>query len=64
MKLFKIAIPVILLFFLCSFQANTKVIDTNDVISLWVGDSRTVLIYQDLNMKSKKGISYRSKARV
>ena len=64
MKLFKISIPVILLFFLCSFQVNAKVIDTEDVISLWVGDSRTVLIYQDLNMKSKKGISYRSKARV
>ena len=27
-------------------------VDTQDNISLWVGDSRTVLIYQDLDMKT------------
>ena len=45
-------------------QAAAKNIDTRDNISLWVGDSRTVLIYQDLNMKAPGGVSYRSKARV
>ena len=39
-------------------------VDTQDDISLWVGDSRTVLIYQDLNMKAPNGTAYRNKARV
>ena len=39
-------------------------VDTQDNISLWVGDSRTVLIYQDLDMKAPKGKAYRDKARV
>ena len=38
-------------------------VDTQDDISLWVGDSRTVLIYQDLNMKAPNGTAYRNKAR-
>lgn len=45
-------------------QAAAANIDTNDSISLWVGDSRTVLIYQDLNMKAKNGTAYRNKAKV
>lgn len=39
-------------------------VDTQDNISLWVGDSRTVLIYQDLDMKAPNGKAYRDKARV
>ena len=39
-------------------------VDTQDDISLWVGDSRTVLIYQDLNMKAPNGTAYRNKAKV
>ena len=45
-------------------QASAANIDTNDNISLWVGDSRTVLIYQDLDMRANNGIAYRDKARV
>lgn len=68
LKLFvKIKIGVVL-FIVCFFSFSTdsmaQNIDTKDNISLWVGDSRTVLIYQDLNMKSKKGIKYRSKAKI
>lgn len=47
-----------------SVQASAANVDTKDNISLWVGDSRTVLIYQDLNMKAKNGTAYRDKARV
>lgn len=47
-----------------SIDISAKNIDTDDNISLWIGDSRTVLIYQDLNMKSKNGTSYRSKAKI
>ncbi len=45
-------------------QAAAKNVDKNDNISLWVGDSRTVLIYQDLNMKAPNGTAYRNKAYV
>lgn len=42
-----------------AIQAAGSYIDTRDNISLWVGDSRTVLIYQDLDIRSPKGILYR-----
>ncbi len=45
-------------------QAAAKNVDNQDHISLWVGDSRTVLIYQDLNMKAPNGTAYRNKAYV
>lgn len=45
-------------------QAAPKNIDNNDNISLWVGDSRTVLIYQDMDMRAPNGTAYRKKARV
>ena len=59
-------IILIMLLSTCFFriEVSAKNIDTDDNISLWVGDSRTVLIYQDLNMKSKKNVSYRSKAKI
>ena len=47
-----------------SQAATKKNIDTNDAISLWVGDSRTVLIYQDMDMRAPNGTTYRNKARV
>lgn len=63
----KIKIGIVLLIILLfspSVISMAKNIDTRDNISLWIGDSRTVLIYQDLNMKSKKGVKYRSKTKI
>ncbi len=40
--------------------AANKVIDAHDKIDLWIGDSRSVLIYQDL-MYTNTGVAYGSK---
>lgn len=65
-KVMALAIAAVMLFsFNTTSQAAAKKnIDTNDTISLWVGDSRTVLIYQDMNMRAPNGTKYRNKARV
>ena len=65
-KVMALAMAAVMLFsFNTTSQAAAKKnIDTNDTISLWVGDSRTVLIYQDMNMRAPNGTKYRNKARV
>ena len=65
-KVMALAMAAVMLFsFNTTSQAATKKnIDTNDAISLWVGDSRTVLIYQDMDMRAPNGTKYRNKARV
>ena len=65
-KVMALAMAAVMLFsFNTTSQAAAKKnIDTNDTISLWVGDSRTVLIYQDMDMRAPNGTKYRNKARV
>ena len=65
-KVMALAMTAVMLFsFNTTSQAAAKKnIDTNATISLWVGDSRTVLIYQDMDMRAANGTKYRDKARV
>ena len=56
-KVMTLAMAAVMLFSfnMTSQAAAKKNIDTNDTISLWVGDSRTVLIYQDMDMRAPNG---------